>query len=210
MPKLQLSCEHCHVAFERWPSAPAKYCSRDCWKAATVSTFDYAGWHKDNRVDQNAKKSAWRKANPEKRLAIQRKWRAANKATIAANGGMRREAIKAGVDKSAVTAVLTAADGHCTYCDGQFERLELDHIDSLAFGGKHALNNFLPACRSCNASKSDKDAAEWIFEKHGINGLVRAVYMLENRQRWTPEASHPGTVITIFPPKKAKKRKARV
>ena len=48
--------------------------------------------------------------------------------------------------------------GNCWMCGRQ--ACEWDHLKPLAKGGLHALSNSRPACRNCNARKSDK----WPFD----------------------------------------------
>jgi 5-methylcytosine-specific restriction endonuclease McrA len=52
----------------------------------------------------------------------------------------------------------------CAYC-GAIKNLELDHIVPLSRGGKHSIGNTTTACRSCNASKSDRLLMEWRLNK---------------------------------------------
>lgn len=49
----------------------------------------------------------------------------------------------------------------CNYC-GSTEKLALDHIFPLRFGGKDDAENLIFACRSCNSSKGKKDLMEWM------------------------------------------------
>ncbi len=37
----------------------------------------------------------------------------------------------------------------------------MDHVIPLSRGGKHALDNVVPACRGCNTSKNDRLPSEW-------------------------------------------------
>ena len=51
--------------------------------------------------------------------------------------------------------------GRCAYCDVRIERPTMDHVIPLARGGRHAPGNIVPACPTCNYSKSDFLLAEW-------------------------------------------------
>lgn len=51
----------------------------------------------------------------------------------------------------------------CTYCQGPGGTV--DHVIPLSRGGQHAEGNLVPACRSCNSSKSDKLLIEWIISR---------------------------------------------
>lgn len=48
----------------------------------------------------------------------------------------------------------------CAYC-GSATTLEQDHFWPLSEGGGYTATNIIPACRSCNASKSNKPFEEW-------------------------------------------------
>jgi 5-methylcytosine-specific restriction endonuclease McrA len=51
--------------------------------------------------------------------------------------------------------------GHCcAYC-GATGDLHIEHVVPISFGGTHVLSNIVPACKSCNFSKRDKDAESW-------------------------------------------------
>jgi 5-methylcytosine-specific restriction endonuclease McrA len=54
----------------------------------------------------------------------------------------------------------------CVYCgvsllDTNPFDITLDHVVPRNKKGKHLPSNLVTACRSCNSSKQDKDAAEW-------------------------------------------------
>ena len=40
--------------------------------------------------------------------------------------------------------------------------MSIDHVVPLSRGGKHEIENLLPACRSCNSSKGAKLLEEWL------------------------------------------------
>lgn len=40
---------------------------------------------------------------------------------------------------------------HCVYCSGRFE--EIDHIQAVARGGHHTIENVVPVCKRCNQRK---------------------------------------------------------
>jgi len=50
----------------------------------------------------------------------------------------------------------------CPYCGELFTgEPEMDHIVPISRGGTHTADNVVPACMSCNRSKSDKTVEEW-------------------------------------------------
>jgi len=50
--------------------------------------------------------------------------------------------------------------GRCAYCNSA-GAMTVDHVIPLIRGGRHAIGNVLPACRSCNSSKRDDLLAHW-------------------------------------------------
>lgn len=52
--------------------------------------------------------------------------------------------------------ILVEWDYRCAYCGRNDCRLEQDHFIPLSKGGNHTVDNILPACRKCNAEKSNK------------------------------------------------------
>jgi 5-methylcytosine-specific restriction endonuclease McrA len=58
-----------------------------------------------------------------------------------------------------IRARFAQFDG-CAYC-GAHGDMHMDHFIPLAGGGTHALGNLVPACPSCNYSKTDHDPEQW-------------------------------------------------
>lgn len=48
----------------------------------------------------------------------------------------------------------------CAYC-GRKLPLEQEHFIALTKGGEYTINNIIPACKSCNSSKGNKDFFVW-------------------------------------------------
>jgi 5-methylcytosine-specific restriction endonuclease McrA len=51
----------------------------------------------------------------------------------------------------------------CVYCGKRYNELTIDHIVPISKGGEHDINNTVPACRSCNASKNDRPLLLWMY-----------------------------------------------
>lgn len=73
-------------------------------------------------------------------------------------------------------------NNHCAYCGmpPQFMyrgKPEADHFISVIRGGKHSLDNIIPACRSCNGSKRHSDPHEW-YSKQPFYSPDRWQYIL--------------------------------
>lgn len=53
--------------------------------------------------------------------------------------------------------VWNLTNGRCYFCGGHLEenKWSIDHFHPLARGGTNQINNLVPSCRGCNASKGD-------------------------------------------------------
>ena len=59
-------------------------------------------------------------------------------------------------------AVLKAAWGACAYCGATGKPLQRDCVQALSRGGRYTLENIVPACGSCNASKCNAEVTSWL------------------------------------------------
>ena len=57
---------------------------------------------------------------------------------------------------------LTAAWGGCAYCGADGTPLQRDCILAISRGGRYTLQNVVPACGACNASKSNGEVTRWL------------------------------------------------
>jgi 5-methylcytosine-specific restriction endonuclease McrA len=60
---------------------------------------------------------------------------------------------------------LKAAWGGCAYCGEADRPLQKDCVLALSRGGRYTLDNIVPACRSCNASKCNDEVTGWLRRK---------------------------------------------
>ena len=119
----------------------------------------YAKTHSKENVER-AKK--WKEDNPEKSKELRRQ------------AQQKRNARKKGLPYSLTIkeweqckAFFTDADGlHCAYCGKVLKRATQEHVIPVAKGGAYTKGNIVPACRSCNTSKSTKDVWEWFKEQN--------------------------------------------
>lgn len=65
--------------------------------------------------------------------------------------------------------VVADFDGKCAYC-GELGELHQDHFVPHSKGGAYTKKNIVPACQSCNSSKSNKNPLDWLIKR--VNGLV--------------------------------------
>ena len=62
-------------------------------------------------------------------------------------------------------AAIQLAWGGCAYCGAVTTELQKDCVQPLSRGGRYTLENVVPACRSCNASKSNSEVTSWMRRK---------------------------------------------
>jgi len=60
---------------------------------------------------------------------------------------------------------LQDAWGGCAYCGATDAPLQRDCVLALSRGGRYTLDNVVPACRSCNASKCNDEVTGWLRRK---------------------------------------------
>ena len=50
----------------------------------------------------------------------------------------------------------------CAYCGATDRALQRDCVQPIARGGRYTIDNIVPACGSCNASKSNSEVTGWL------------------------------------------------
>ena len=61
--------------------------------------------------------------------------------------------------------ILRAWEGKCAYCGAVKADLQKDCVLPISRGGSYTIRNVVPACRSCNASKSNSEVTAWMRRK---------------------------------------------
>lgn len=60
---------------------------------------------------------------------------------------------------------LLEAWGACAYCGATAGPFQKDCVLPISRGGRYTFENVVPACRSCNASKSNDEVTGWLRRK---------------------------------------------
>jgi len=60
---------------------------------------------------------------------------------------------------------LRGAWGGCAYCGAADAALQKDCMLPISRGGRYTLDNVVPACGSCNASKGNLELTSWMRRK---------------------------------------------
>ncbi|UJP40303.1 HNH endonuclease [Cellulomonas palmilytica] len=72
------------------------------------------------------------------------------------------------VDNDLTTAqwdALLAAWGGCAYCGCTGRALQRDCVLPISRGGRYTVDNVVPACGPCNASKCNTEVVAWLRRK---------------------------------------------
>lgn len=62
-------------------------------------------------------------------------------------------------------AALSEAWAGCAYCGAPDRALQRDCVLPISRGGRYTLENVVPACGSCNASKCNDEVTSWMRRK---------------------------------------------
>ncbi|RUR01552.1 HNH endonuclease [Labedella endophytica] len=62
-------------------------------------------------------------------------------------------------------ADIREAWGGCAYCRATDVAVQRDCIQPISRGGRYTLENVVPACASCNASKHNDEVTAWLRRK---------------------------------------------
>jgi 5-methylcytosine-specific restriction endonuclease McrA len=62
-------------------------------------------------------------------------------------------------------SALQDAWGGCAYCGATGVPLQKDCVQAISRGGRYTIENVVPACRSCNASKCNDEVTGWMRRK---------------------------------------------
>lgn len=62
-------------------------------------------------------------------------------------------------------AALCDAWVGCAYCGTVGAAMQRDCVQALSRGGRYTLDNIVPTCRSCNASKCNDEVTGWLRRK---------------------------------------------
>lgn len=122
-----------------------KYDSLNPNKPSTEYRRDY---YLKNREHILANKKEYRQNNKEKIYALKQKRRD------------RSKKLEINLSSKDWAQIKLSFNNECAYC-GKEKKLSREHFVPLTKGGEYTRNNIIPACLSCNSSKSDKNFFDW-------------------------------------------------
>ena len=131
-----------------------------------------AKWKAANKERAKDSLKAWRKANRERVREKEAAWKAANLQAWHAmrlDAHHKRRALKKACEGSHTrhewAEILQQHAFCCAYCGIRQTtelRLTRDHYTPLTKGGTNYADNIIPACRSCNSKKKNRDPIEFL------------------------------------------------
>jgi 5-methylcytosine-specific restriction endonuclease McrA len=74
-------------------------------------------------------------------------------------------------------AALQKTWGSCAYCGDSERPLQRDCVLPVSRGGRYTLENVVPACGPCNASKCNDEVTSWLRRKK----LDEGAFLLRHR-----------------------------
>lgn len=124
-----------------------------------------AGYREEHKEEIAEKRKDHYKRNKERVLKINAAYRRSERGKSIKNiCNARRRASQKNAEGSFSLSEwetrLSEFDSKCAYC-GSAEDIQKDHFVALNSGGTNNIENIVPACSSCNASKQDNDPIKW-------------------------------------------------
>ena len=130
-------------------------------------------YYKENRTTINKKQRLYYEKNKIKVLARTRIYKEENP-DLVTSWSQKYRARKKMLDSNFTVdqwqKCLTHFNHQCAYC-GSTENLEQEHVIPVSKGGHYTVDNIIPACRSCNASKNNKSLEEWYVNHRSYSTL---------------------------------------
>lgn len=160
----------------------AKYCCKDHKKLASGARFRErnpgyfkrykdcpraVAWREGRRAAAAAYGREYARTHREERAAYAKRWRATKRDYYVVRERNRR-ALKldnpgsVGVSLRDWRRLCERYRQCCAYC-GEPGRMQMEHVIPLTKGGRHAIGNILPACRTCNISKNARYLVDWRY-----------------------------------------------
>lgn len=155
----------------------------DKYKAAVRASGRYktphyiamaAQWAIGNPDKVRATKRRWVRNHKQQSDEISRRWKAANPEKCKVHKHRRRSRILGCQDHHTEQEWLIILRSHgrkCAYCRTSGTKknpITRDHIVPISKGGTNSARNLVPACKSCNSKKHDRDPIVFAREELGL------------------------------------------
>ena len=158
----------------------AEYSAKNKEKISAQRRQHYKDLPQEEKDRLNSVALAWAKAHPDERKLTAKRfyanhpelcndrtraWQAANPEKVrqiaVVSEARKRARKKNDLQNDLTTAqwqeILAAFKHCCAYCGRKMQRLTQDHVTPLSKGGSNTASNVVPACKSCNSKKGDRE-----------------------------------------------------
>lgn len=88
-------------------------------------------------------------------------------------------------------AALKAAWNGCAYCGATGTPLQRDCVMAISRGGRYTVDNVVPACAACNASKCNDEVTAWMRRKRLDERTFLERYVAIRAERSQPTSPAP-------------------
>lgn len=122
-------------------------------------------YNKERNKDPEFKKArrAYRESRKQRDKFLYAQWRKENServSTIKQRRYNKQKNVECTLTHNQWLEILECFNNSCCYC-GENSTMTRDHFVPVSEGGGFTLENILPACRSCNSSKGNRDFFDW-------------------------------------------------
>lgn len=127
-------------------------------------------YYENNKDDVLKRNSLYRSKHVEKMRFYKKKWKVKNREKLYQSARIRQlNKSKGNYSLDEWEQAKVYFDNKCAYCGASSDVLSQDHFIPLSKGGSYTKDNIIPACISCNSSKSDTDFKEWFTKQEFYN-----------------------------------------
>lgn len=149
---------------EEHPRYHSEYNRR--WRKEHADEYKaYYEWYRENNADKVREiYRNWSEKNPD----YGKKWREANPDRCRERVRRRRARLKQAptylITQRDISRLLGRYKHSCAYCGSRLgDGYHIDHVFPVSMGGSNSIGNIVPACGSCNSSKSNWFLSEWRY-----------------------------------------------
>lgn len=146
-------------------------------KSRQISS-NYYYEHRDERIEYA---NSYGKNHRQERREYEREYWGKNRQKQRAKG-QSREARKRGLPHDFTVndwiIALEYFEYRCAYCGNETREMEQEHFIPLSKGGGYTPGNIIPVCKSCNASRQNKDIVQWLAKRYNPHDTQIILYKI--------------------------------
>lgn len=180
---LSQSCRPCRkkwqVEYNReWRAANPNYHSdyNRRWREENPDAYlEYSAKYRvENREAVRASYAAWEARNPRHAQEWAERNRERARESVRRRRARLRNVPTFEVTEKDILRLMSRHGGRCAYCSEVLgDSYHIDHVMPVSLGGSNGIGNLVPACASCNVSKSNWFLSEWRYRERLSSPLKR-------------------------------------